>query len=58
MKIVVLSQVLKGHHRKKLSDTAAEIGAELCFVASEDAIPEEFRDAEVLYGFGVKTARA
>ena len=57
MKIVVLSQVLKEHHRKKLSDTAAEIGAELCFVSSEDAIPEEFRDAEVLYGFGVKTAR-
>lgn len=57
MKTVVLSQVLKEHHRKTLSDTAAEIGAELCFVTSEDAIPEEFRDAEVLYGFGVKTAR-
>ena len=57
MKVIVLSQVLNEQHRKMLSDTAAEIGAELCFAMREDAIPEAFRDAEVLYGFGVNTAR-
>ena len=57
MKIIVLSQVLKEQHKKLLTDTAAEIGAEICFATTEDSIPAEFRDAEVLYGFGVNTAR-
>lgn len=45
MRIVVLSQVLKEHHRKKLSDTAAEIGTELCFAASADTSFREIAES-------------
>ena len=56
MKVIVLSSILQERHVKLIKETAAQAGAEVCFVESEDAIPEDFKDAEVLYGFGVKTA--
>ncbi len=56
MKIIVLSSELKQKHREEILQTAGRIGAEICFADSEDEIPEAYRDAEVLYGFGVKTA--
>lgn len=57
MKIVVLSNVLEDEHRELIDKTAKEAGAEVCYVTSEGEIPEDFRDAEVLYGFGMETAR-
>ena len=56
MKVIVLSNLLKQKHIDFIKKTADEVGAEVCFVESEDKISEEFKDAEVLYGFGVKTA--
>ncbi len=57
MKVIVLSRVLKEKHIEKIKKTAAEAGAELCFVEDEKDIPESFSDAEVLYGFGTEYAR-
>ena len=57
MKVVVLMRALTAELRELLERTAAEVGAEVCFAESEAAIPEGFRDAEVVYGFGVETAR-
>lgn len=57
MKVVVINNLLKEKHFKLLRETAEQTGADLCFAASEAEIPEAYRDAEVLYGFGVNTAR-
>ncbi len=57
MKIIVLSRVLKPEHIDKIESTAAKVGAEVCFVENEKDVPENFADAEVLYGFGVNIAK-
>ncbi|MBP5490796.1 MAG: D-2-hydroxyacid dehydrogenase [Lachnospiraceae bacterium] len=57
MKVVVINNLLKENHIILLRETAEQTGADLCFAASEAEIPEAYRDAEVLYGFGVNTAR-
>ena len=57
MKIVVLSELQKQYHRDKIKETADRIGAEVCFVRSEDEIPEEFSAPDVVYGFGMNTAK-
>ena len=57
MKIIVLSNVLKDKHRELIDKTAAKAGAEVCYVTSEADIPSDFSDAEVLYGFGMETAK-
>ena len=57
MKVIVLSRILKERHIEKIKKTAVEAGAVLCFVEDEIDIPEDFSDAEVLYGFGTEYAR-
>ncbi|MCR5272566.1 MAG: D-2-hydroxyacid dehydrogenase [Lachnospiraceae bacterium] len=57
MKIVVLKGMLKESHEKKIEDTAEKVGAKVCFVKDEKDIPEDFKDAEVIYGFGINTAK-
>lgn len=56
MKIVVLSSELKEKQKEEILATADGIGASVCFAEKEEEIPEDFAEAEVLYGFGVKTA--
>ncbi|MCR5722174.1 MAG: D-2-hydroxyacid dehydrogenase [Lachnospiraceae bacterium] len=56
MKVIVLGGFLEQKHKDLINKTAKEAGAEVLFTESEDTIPEEYKDAEVLYGFGVKTA--
>ena len=57
MKVIVLIGAgLKDRHIEKIKETAASVGAELFVTESEDDIPGEFKDAEVFYGFGIKTA--
>ena len=57
MKVIVLGKMFGEEQRKLLTDVAHEVGAELCFAPDEASIPEEYRDAEVIYGFGVQTAK-
>ncbi|MBP5528909.1 MAG: D-2-hydroxyacid dehydrogenase [Lachnospiraceae bacterium] len=57
MKIIVLSKALKEAHIEKINKTAAGIGAETVFIKDESEIPEAFADAEILYGFGMNTAK-
>lgn len=56
MKVIILSSELKQKNRDLIMTTAAKVNADVCFAESEDAIPDEYRDAEILYGFGMKTA--
>ena len=57
MKVIVLSRVIKEQHISKLKETAEKAGAKICFVEDEKDIPEDFSDAEVLYGFGTEYAK-
>lgn len=56
MKVIVVSDVLKQKHIELIENTVHKAGAQLLITDSEDSIPEDFKDAEVLYGFGAKTA--
>ncbi len=56
MKITVLNNALKEKNKTMILETAGKVGAEVCFADTEDGIPEDFRDAEVIYGFAPKTA--
>ena len=56
MKVIVLSDELLKHHIESIQKTADEIGADICFVQSEEEIRDSFRDAEVIYGKAFKTA--
>ena len=57
MKIIVLSSALKQKHKDLITQTAEKAGAEVWFGESEKDIPDEFRNSEIVYGFGMKTAR-
>ena len=57
MKVIVLSRVLKKRNIEKIQETAEKAGAQVCFVEEERKIPADFQDAEVLYGFGMITAK-
>ena len=56
MKIIIISSELKKEHVDMIMQTAGRVNAETCFVASEDEIPDSFADAEIIYGYGMKTA--
>ncbi|MCR4678921.1 MAG: D-2-hydroxyacid dehydrogenase [Lachnospiraceae bacterium] len=56
MKVIVINDALKQKHIELIENTAHEVGAQLLITDSEKSIPEDFKDAEVLYGFGMKTA--
>ena len=57
MKIVVINRLLKDIHKEKIRKAAEEAGGDLLFVESEDQIPAEWEDSDVIYGFGMENAK-
>lgn len=57
MKIIVLTKGLEQKHKDLICASAEKANAEVCFAESENAFPEGFEDPDVIYGFGVETAR-
>ncbi len=57
MKVIVLSGSLKEKHIEKIKKFSEDIGTEVCFAKNESEIPENFTDAEVVYGFGMNIAK-
>ena len=57
MKIIVVSTSLRPEHIKKIEDAAAKVNAKLLFTESEDNIPVEFQDADVVYGIAMNIAK-
>ncbi len=57
MKLVVLSKVIKDKQKAMIDAAASKACVDVCYVESEDAIPTDFEDAEILYGLGANTAR-
>ena len=49
MKVIVYNNALKSQHKNLIKETAEQVGADVCFIESEDSIPEEFEDAEIFY---------
>ena len=58
MKVLVYTGALKPEHRKWITAAADKVNADLCFVDSENDIPEEYHDAEVVYGYGMNIGKA
>ncbi len=56
MKIVVVNSFMKDKHKEMILKTARPAGAKVCFVSSEEEIPEEFANPDIVYGYGTKTA--
>lgn len=56
MKIVVINSFLKDKHREMILKAAAPAEGKVCFADSEDDIPDDFADPDVVYGFGMKIA--
>lgn len=57
MKLLVLTPSLKDRHREAIIEKAGSYDVEVCFAASEDEIPSDFSEPDIIYGFGVKTAQ-
>ena len=57
MKIIVYSTSLEDVHVKMIEDAAMRAGASVCFVKSEDEVPEDYKDAEIVYGNAFNTAK-
>ena len=57
MKIVVINKLLKEIHKEKIRKAAAEAGGDLLFAESEDEIPSDWEDCDIIYGFGMGNAK-
>ncbi|MCR5340540.1 MAG: D-2-hydroxyacid dehydrogenase [Saccharofermentans sp.] len=57
MKVVVLTKGLKQKHKDLIIETAGKAGASVCFAESEKELPSGFEEPDVIYGFGIETAR-
>lgn len=57
MKIAVLTKGLKEKHKKLIEETAEKAGAHVCYAESENSFPAGFEDPDIIYGFGIETAR-
>ena len=57
MKILVISSSLKQEHIDKISKTAKDHGAEVSFTKSEDMVPSDFEEPDIIYGFGMNIAK-
>ena len=57
MKIVVINKLLKEIHKEKIRKAAAEAGGDVLFVQSEDEIPSDWEDCDIIYGFGMEIAK-
>lgn len=57
MKIVVINRLLKDIHKEQIRKAAAKAGGSLLFAGSEDDIPSDWQDCDIIYGFGVKNAK-
>ncbi|MCR4655121.1 MAG: D-2-hydroxyacid dehydrogenase [Lachnospiraceae bacterium] len=58
MKILVYTGALKAKHLEMIKSTASLINADVCFNDSINDIPEAYRDAEVVYGYGMEVVNA
>ncbi|MCR4750155.1 MAG: D-2-hydroxyacid dehydrogenase [Lachnospiraceae bacterium] len=56
-KILILSSVLQQDHKDKIIATAEKYNVDVCFTGSEDDIPNGFENPDIIYGFGMKTAK-
>ena len=56
MKLIVFNGAFKKKHIDMIKETAQKVNADVCFVDNDDDIPEEYRDAEIVYGFGMSVS--
>ena len=57
MKILVFGSFLKQKHIERIMETAGRIGGDVFFAGSEEEIPADFKEAEIMYGFAKNTVK-
>ena len=57
MKILVINTQIKEKHRELIRKTAEHVGANVYFLSSENEITDDLKDAEIIYGLGVNSAK-
>lgn len=57
MKLLVINKMLEGRHFDRIRKAAGELGLAVSFYADEADIPQEDRDAEIIYGFAPEITR-
>lgn len=62
MKIIVINRAgqpdaFREEHIEKIRQTAAVYGGRVCVVSDENNVPDDFADADVVYGFGTNIAK-
>lgn len=58
MKLLVFNGALKPVHIQEIRETAEKVNAELYFTDSENEVPEDFKDADIVYGYGMNILKA
>ncbi len=56
MKLLVINGALREFHKKMITETADRAGVDVCFVTDPDEAPEDYREPDIIYGFGMKIA--
>ena len=57
MKIAVIIPDIDQENKNKINVVAEKYGAEVCYIRSEGELPDDFKEPDIIYGFGVSIAR-
>ena len=58
MKLLVCDEVLNEKHKEKIAELSSRLGIELGFTSSAEIVPEGFKDADIVYGYGFNLTKA
>ncbi len=58
MKVLVFTGALSDKHKRLIDETAAKAGVDLCYIDQENDVPDTYREAEVVYGFGMNIGKS
>lgn len=56
MKILVINKLLKQRHKDLILEASAKCDGEVLFVDSENDVPDDYKDCDIIYGFGMGIA--
>lgn len=57
MKVLVIGETLGKRHKEQILSVVQKYGAEVCFVGAESEATGDFAQPDVIYGFGMQTAK-
>ena len=58
MKVLVYTGALSDKHKRLIDETAAKAGVDLCYIDQENDVPDTYKEAEIVYGFGMNIGKS